>query len=333
MNRSHKEEKLAKLYDQEILPVWSRPFGRLLLRDLALPPKAMVLDVACGTGYPALELLRKMDSDGRIIAIDASPAMLDEARVKAGRLSGKRIFFRSETATPKLTFADDVYDLVVCNAALNELEDPETAIKEFARVTKAGGRVAVSTPLAGTFAEFHDLFTEVLSKLDRHDALERLEAHVATAPPLEQVEAWFEDAGLVDIKSEYDTFTLLFKSSREFFFAPVIEYGPLIRWKAIAGKGQLMQDAFWHAKTAIDAYFAGRPFAVTVHAGCVRGRKATAGEARLHLDRDALDEDEQPTGEVELVTGDFDVVAEESKARMRAELDGVDDDEPEEPIL
>jgi ubiquinone/menaquinone biosynthesis C-methylase UbiE len=336
MNRSHKEEKLAKLYDAEILPVWSRQFGRLLLRDLALPPKAMVLDVACGTGYPALDILRKMDADGRIIAIDASPAMLDEARVKAGRLSGKRIFFRSEAATPRLTFADDVYDLVVCNASLHEVDDPETAIREFARVAKAGGRVAVTTPLAGTFSEFHDLFTEVLSKLDRHDALERLEAYLAEAPPLEQVEAWFEDAGLVDIKSEYDTFTLLFKSSREFFFAPVIEYGPLARWKAIAGRGQQMQDVFWHAKTAIDAYFAGRPFAVTVHAGFVRGRKATAAEARLQPSPAGAasdDEDEAPTGEVELVTGDFDVIAEEQKERERAQIDGIDEDESEEPIL
>jgi precorrin-6B methylase 2 len=50
MKRSHKEDKLAKIYDAEILPIWSRRFGKLLLRDLALPPKAMVLDVGCGTG-------------------------------------------------------------------------------------------------------------------------------------------------------------------------------------------------------------------------------------------------------------------------------------------
>jgi ubiquinone/menaquinone biosynthesis C-methylase UbiE len=331
MKRSHKEDKLAKIYDAEILPVWSRRFGRLLLRDLALPPKAMVLDVACGTGYPALDILRKMDPEGRIIAIDASSPMLDEARVKAGRLSGKRIFFRSETATPKLAFADDVYDLVVCNAALDELDDPEQGVREFARVAKPAGRVAVTMPLSGTFDEFYDLFREVLSKLDRQDAIDRLDAHIAKYPPLEQLEAWFEDAGLVDIKSEYDSFTLLFKSSREFFFAPVIEYGPLAEWKAIAGKGQQMQDVFWHTKTAIDAYFAGRPFAVTVTAGCVRGRKAVPAERRLLLDRDALDEDEQPTGEVELVTGDFDVIAEEKRAL--AEVDGVDEDDAEEPIL
>ncbi|HEX8952041.1 MAG TPA: methyltransferase domain-containing protein, partial [Polyangia bacterium] len=252
MKRSHKEDKLAKIYDAEILPIWSRRFGRLLLRDLALPPKAMVLDVGCGTGYPALEILSKMDPEGRIIAIDPSSPMLDEARNKAGRLAGKRIFFRSEAATPKLVFADDVYDLVICNATLDEMVDPERAIREFARVTKPGGRVAVTLPLAGTYNEFFDLYREVLAKLDRQDAIDRLDAHLSQYPPLEQVEAWFEDAGLVDVNGEWDTFTLLFKSSREFFFAPLIEYGPLAAWKAIAGKGQPMQDAFWHLKAAID---------------------------------------------------------------------------------
>lgn len=327
MKRTHQEDRYAKIYDAEILPVWSRRFGKLLLRDLALPPKAMVLDVGCGTGYPALEMLAKMDGDGRIIAIDPSSPMLDEARKKAGRLSGKRIFFRSESAAPRLAFADDVYDLVVCNAGLDEFDDPEAAVREFARVTKPSGRVAVTLPLAGTFVEFYDLFREVLGKLDRADAIDRLDAHLTRYPPLEQVEAWFEDAGLVDVKSEWDSFTLLFKSSREFFFAPVIEYGPLAEWKAIAGKGQPMQDCFWHLKSAIDVYFAGRPFAVTINVGMVRGRKELPTEKPILLPEG----EEEATGEVQLITGDFDIVAEQKKLEQ---LDGVDDDdEPDEPIL
>ena len=70
-----------------------------------------------------------------------------------------------------------------------------------------------------------------------------------------------------------EEFSLLFKSSREFFFAPVIEYGPLAEWKEIAGGGQEMQDVFWYIKEAIDAYFDGRPFQVTVKAGCLIGTK------------------------------------------------------------
>ena len=105
------------------------------------------------------------------------------------------------------------------------------------------------------------------------DAIERLEAHLAQYPPLEQVEAWFEDAGLVDVKGEWDTFTLLFKSSREFFFAPLIEYGPLAEWKAIAGQGEPMQDVFFFTKEAIDTYFKDRVFAVTIVGAAVTGRK------------------------------------------------------------
>src|SRR5204863_5020407 len=140
-------------------------------------------------------------------------------------------------------------------------------------------------------------FREVLIKRDRPNAIDRLDAYLTRYPPLEQAEAWFTDAGLVEITSEIDTFTLLFKSSREFFFAPVIEYGPLSEWKAIAGKGQEMQDVFWHLKGAIDAYYAGGSFAVTVNAGAVRGRKEHVAEGRLLLDRDAYDEDDRPTGE------------------------------------
>jgi ubiquinone/menaquinone biosynthesis C-methylase UbiE len=328
--RSHQQDKLAKIYDAEILPLWSQRFGKMLLRELSLPPKAMVLDVGCGTGYPSLEILRKMDDQGRIIAIDPSSPMLDEARVKAGALAGKRIFFRSESAVPKLAFTDDVYDLVVCNAGLQEFDDPEKAIADFARVCKPSGRVAVTLPLAGTYGEFFDIFREVLVKQDRQDAIDKLDAYLTRYPPLEQAVGWFEDGGLTDVQSSFETFTLLFKSAREFFFAPLIEYGPLSEWKAIAGKGQQMQSVFWECKAAIDSYFTGRSFAVTVVAGCVRGRKDTPEAGRLLLDRDV--DDEAPTGEVELVTGEIEIVD-----TARRELEDVlppDEEEPDkEPIL
>jgi ubiquinone/menaquinone biosynthesis C-methylase UbiE len=333
--RTHQHDKLAELYDAQILPLWSQRFGKMMLRDLSLPPKAMVLDVGCGTGYPALEILRKMDDQGRIIAIDASSSMLDQARAKAGPLSGKRIYFRSESAVPKLSFADDVYDLVVCNAGLQEFEDPEAAIRDFARVTKPGGRVIVTMPLAGTFTEFYDIFREVLTKNDRQDAIDRLDAYLTRYPPIEQAQAWLEDAGLHDVKSEFDQFTLLFKSGREFFFTPIIEYGPLSDWKTIAGKGKEMQDAFWNAKAAIDSYFKGSSFAVSVVAGCLRGTKATAEAGRLLLDKEG---DETPTGELSLVTSEIEIVDGIGTGRRELEIDEDDiaedlEDDDKEPIL
>jgi ubiquinone/menaquinone biosynthesis C-methylase UbiE len=287
VKRSHKLEKLARIFDDEILPIWSQRFGRMILRGLELPPKSMVLDVACGTGYPALELLRKMDEQSRLIAIDPASVMLDVARRKAGDLAGKRVFFRTETANPKLRFADGVYDLVVCNLGLGDLPDPKRALADFRRVAKPGGKVVVTLPLAGTFEEFFDIYREVLTKHDRHQTLERLERHVGLYPDPEHAAQWMQAAGLEDVHVEVEEFVLLFKSAREFFFAPVIDFGPLAKWKEIAGRGQELQDIFWFIKEAIDAYFGDRAFQVTVKAGCLRGTRPLTDPPAETVDDDA----------------------------------------------
>jgi len=298
--RSLKVEKLARIYDEEIAPVWGTRFGKMLLRNLAVPERGQVLDISCGTGYPTIEILRRMSEGSRLIAIDASSAMLDVARRKVadlGPLGKKGVFFRTESPVPKLSFADDVYDLVVCNLGLSEMPSLDAALRDFARVCKKGGEIRCTLPLSGTFEEFNDLYREVLIKHDKHEALERLDNHVARYPTVDHVERCMRAANLSG-GLEIEEFTLLFKSSREFFFAPVIEYGPLAEWKEIAGSGQEMQDVFWYIKEAIDAYFDGRPFQVTVKAGCIVGKKQDANRAALaedveiELDEVAHDEEE-----------------------------------------
>ncbi len=270
--RTFKMEKLARVYDDEVLPVWSQRFGKMLLRSLEVAPRSQVLDVACGTGYPAVEVLRRMDDASRLIAIDASSAMLDVARKKIAELGNRNVFFRTEAIDPKLSFADDVYDLTICNLGLSEMDDPVAALTDLARVTRPGGQVRCTLPLEGTFQEFFDIYREVLTKHDKQAAQTRLAEHLAARyPSAERAEQWLERAGLIDRQLEVEEFRLLFKSSREFFFAPVIEYGPLMEWKEIAGAGQDMQDVFWYIKEAIDAYFGNRAFEVTVKAGCLIG--------------------------------------------------------------
>ena len=183
--RTHKLEKLARIYDQEILPIWTHRFGRMLLRGLELRENAQDLDVACGTGFPATEILRRMDASSRLIAIDGASPLLDVARRKVKEMLEEglqaSVFFRTESASPRLSFADDVYDLVVCNLGLAEMPNPEAAIADFARVTKPGGEVRCTLPLEGTFQEFYDIFREVLIKHDKHDILERLQEQMYTA--------------------------------------------------------------------------------------------------------------------------------------------------------
>jgi ubiquinone/menaquinone biosynthesis C-methylase UbiE len=290
--RSLKVEKLARIYDDEIAPVWGTRFGKMILRNLRVPERGQVLEISCGTGWPTVEILRRMGDGARLIAIDASSAMLDVARKKVqalGPLGKKGIFFRTESPIPRLSFADDVYDLVVCNLGLDEMPSIDTALADFARVAKMGGEVRCTLPLAGTFEEFFDIYREVLTKHDKHEAIEKLDAHIARYPTADQLHGAMREASLSG-SVEIDEFSLLFKSSREFFFAPVVEYGPLPAWKEIAGGGQELQDVFWYIKEAIDAYFGGRAFQVKVVAGCIIGKKVDPAE---------LEEEGISTGRVE----------------------------------
>ena len=95
--RTMKAEKLARIYDDEIAPVWGAKFGKMLLRNLQVPARGQVLDISCGTGWPTTEILRRMTDGSRLIAIDASSAMLDVARRKIADLGpiAKKVFFRT----------------------------------------------------------------------------------------------------------------------------------------------------------------------------------------------------------------------------------------------
>lgn len=302
--RSHKVEKLARIYDDQIAPVWGTRFGRMLLRNLAIPDRGQILDVSCGTGYPLVEVLRRKAAGARVIAIDASSAMLDVARRKVADLGplSKGVYFRTESPVPRLSFADDVYDLVLCNLGLSEMPSARTALSDFARVTKQGGELRCTLPIEGSWAEFHDIYREVLVKHDKHEALDRLDRHIASYPSAEDCHAWLGAAGLAS-SVEVDEFSLLFKSSREFFFAPVVEYGPLAEWKKIAGEGQELQDTFWYIKEAIDAYFGDRAFHVTIKAGCLIGRKVPLSEVREQPAPARVDRFDTPTHEARLADG------------------------------
>ena len=320
--RSLKQDKLARVYDTEILPIWAQRFGRMLLAEAKLTHSGLVLNVACGTGYPALELLEKMDG-GRIIAIDSSSALLDVARSKAGEKSGKSIFFRTEGNKDSLSFDSDVYDLTFSNLGLSEMQTPpQQALVELARVTSPGGQVLVTMPLRGTWGEFLDIYREVLTKHDRHDTLEALNEYEASIPEPETALAWLEQAGLTNVDLVVEEFSLLFKSSREFFFAPVIEFGPLREWKQLAGKGQEMQDVFWFIKEAIDAYFGGRAFSVTVVAGCLSGIKPR------DADEDADEDEPERSADKALAAKD----ASPEPVSLRKPARGPSGQAPEDPM-
>jgi ubiquinone/menaquinone biosynthesis C-methylase UbiE len=266
--------RLAKLYDDEIGPAYATRFATLLLRRVRPRANTRIVEIGCATGHLTRELARRYDERSRITAFDEAEAFVSEARLKIENMEDLRAPVSLRVAAPvALPADDDTADLAVSNLAAAASVDPGMAMEEIGRVLAPGGRAVITAPLRGTWSEFIDLFQDVLRESGKRDRLLALDQHVAALPDADRVTSWLADAGLTDVGIETERWEILFKTSREFLFAPLVELGPLSHWKRVAGTGEEMQDAFFFTKEAIDAYFKGRPFAVTVVGAVAWGTK------------------------------------------------------------
>lgn len=100
-----------------------------------------VLDVATGTGL-VLRALRERGAHGRMIGVDLAPRMLEVART---HLPEAELI---EADAASLPLPDDCVDLVTCVTGLQLFTDAPAAIREWARVLRAGGRVVTATFVA-----------------------------------------------------------------------------------------------------------------------------------------------------------------------------------------
>jgi ubiquinone/menaquinone biosynthesis C-methylase UbiE len=105
-----------------------------------------VLDVGCGAGDDLRELAGLVGASGRVVGVDTSETMVQQART---RLSGLPIECYVGDAY-KLQFADETFDSCRADRVFQHLEVPRQALMELVRVTRAGGRIAISDPDWGT---------------------------------------------------------------------------------------------------------------------------------------------------------------------------------------
>jgi len=110
------------------------------LVDYAGPQPGMkVLDLASGTGEPAITLASRVGSDGHITALDLSSELLEIASDRARQRGLTNISFR-EADAHQLPFPDHSFDLITSRFGVMFFEDALGALREAFRVLKLGGR-------------------------------------------------------------------------------------------------------------------------------------------------------------------------------------------------
>src|SRR6185503_18794171 len=111
------------------LPLWSAPFGLRLLETVRLAPGLTVVDVGFGTGFPLLELARRLGPSARLYGVDPWAAALARARAKALAYGLENVVLLRAVAE-RLPLRDGRVDLVVSNNGLNNVEDVVRALAE-----------------------------------------------------------------------------------------------------------------------------------------------------------------------------------------------------------
>ena len=120
-----------------------------LLPLLQLGPETHVLEVASGSGGPALYLARTYGC--RVTGIDANESGIATAsQLAAAAGLQARVQFRHADATGPLPFAAGAFDALVCIDSMNHFPDRAGVLHEWQRVLRPGGRALFTDPVVVT---------------------------------------------------------------------------------------------------------------------------------------------------------------------------------------
>ncbi|MEH3098946.1 class I SAM-dependent methyltransferase [Sphingomonas adhaesiva] len=111
-----------------------------LAADIGIPAGARVLDIACGTGHAALAAARR---NAEVVGIDIDEPSIARARFRAEAEGLSGIDFQVGDART-LPYPDASFDVVLSTLGLVFFPDQEAAAKELARVTRPGGKIALT---------------------------------------------------------------------------------------------------------------------------------------------------------------------------------------------
>ncbi len=111
--------------------------ARPLTNALFSFPSPVVLDVATGTARLARTLLPEVGFRGRVIGLDLSRKMLEQAALNTQQWSDRILFLWDDAS--ELPFPDDTFEVTTCLEALEFMPDTDQVLAEMVRVLRPGG--------------------------------------------------------------------------------------------------------------------------------------------------------------------------------------------------
>jgi demethylmenaquinone methyltransferase/2-methoxy-6-polyprenyl-1,4-benzoquinol methylase len=197
-------DRVAPRYDlaNALLSLGQDAHWRRVTALAARPQDAEVLDVAAGPGNVAVELVARGAS--HVTALDLSYNMLAEGAHRGY----ERISWVNGDAQ-RLPFPDASFDAVTISFGLRNVPDPELALREFARVLRAGGRAVVCEFADPTWGPFRAVYRRYLVGAlpaaarvvsSSPAAYRYLADSILAWPDRRAVAGWLETAGFAEVR-------------------------------------------------------------------------------------------------------------------------------------
>ena len=190
----------AAAYHRSFAQLCAHP-AAALLTAAGVPGARRVLDVGTGPGTVAALAAAR---GATVVAVDPEPGMLELAAALVPTAELHR------AALPALPLAPGSFDAVVANFVLNHVGDPAAALAELRRVTRPGGRVAVTVwPSPPPTAQhlWADIFDAAAA--ERPPALPRLEPDKDFERTEKGLTTLLAAAGLTDVEGTTLTWDLI----------------------------------------------------------------------------------------------------------------------------
>ncbi|WP_343081098.1 class I SAM-dependent methyltransferase [Ostreiculturibacter nitratireducens] len=179
----------AEIYDRAFVPALFGQFGPMLAEAAAIAEGESVLDVGCGTGVAALAAAERAGPSGQVTGVDINPGMLAVARAKSRHVDWR------QAPAEALPFMDGSFDAVLSQFALMFLADRAGALREMARVTRPGGRIALLVWESLDRSPGYDRLVPLLREVVGDEAAEALSAPFVLGEP-DDIAAELDKAGL-----------------------------------------------------------------------------------------------------------------------------------------
>ncbi len=137
LSRAHASQKWRKQSAS-----MGRDMTRAIVEAAHVSPGMNILDVACGSGEPAISLATLLEGNGDVMGVDISPEPLKIAEERAAQRGLHNVKFQSADAH-NLPFPDNRFDRVTSRLGIMFFADLPRALGEIRRVLRPGGRATL----------------------------------------------------------------------------------------------------------------------------------------------------------------------------------------------